>query len=1447
MAKSAAERQRAFRQRQRDAKPQPQKVEPKVVMAQRKKALRVTEAHLARARVVSPDDNVIDPSKIFNITPLHPPQVIPKNRAMAMDDFGGTKWASENIGLSTTGGVAFFGYPLLSELAQRPEYRVISETIASEMTRKWIKIKAKGDSPGKADKINAIEAELDRLKVRDNFRLATEHDGYFGRSHLYMEFIPPETSQIPTDDELMVSVGDGTSTSTTSKVKVGPHNKLERLKVVEPVWCYPVDYNTTDPLRADWYKPGAWFAMGKQIHSTRLLTFIGREVPDLLKPSYSFGGLSMSQMAKPYVDNWLRTRSSVADLIYSFSVMVLSTNMGESLDSEDSGDDLFKRTALFTKMRSNSGTMVIDKDLEELTNVAAPLGTLDSLQAQTQEHMASVSRIPLVKLTGISPSGLNASSDGEIRVFYDFINAYQDLLYRDKLTTIIGFVQLGLFGEIDPEITFEFEALYSLDEKGKAELRQIDAATDEGLIERRIISRVEARKRIADDPNSLYPSLDTDAVPVLEDADKASYAAAVAGAVGGLVQAQIIDQATALKELLAAANVAGIFSQITAQDVEEAEMAPPPGSMMMPGQPGMPPGVPGAGPPGHTSDPSPGDDPSAQPPAGGPPKGPPQGNGGPPPAHGAQPQKPPPRPMQSLGQDEFVESEHPRGHEGNAGEFSAKGEGGATKRDNLDVATPVKRDIMDISSKVEELKATVKPEPEKISQIWSMVHHATKRGVLKEALGKSALYTEKTGIKIVHREISNRWLDPLVEGACAAALLYFGMESPLIEGVAVAVAGWVVDQIIDKTIGEDKAADLACNAFKYMLHSITSYPDVPTKLPDDAMGVAADSALDCIGLLRLIHILQTTPVDKLREAGKGFDINQLLGPQTAQDEFDPTKHPRGQPENAGEFGPGGGGKKPRNVNDPPSDIDDDVPAVVAKLKPKKAVAKTDTSDIEKTVPDLKDWKKKEAGGQVLWTKKDFDNSNAFMMPAFHGTTSDVVAKILKEGITPGVGGGGDDWCIAHGGSLQKFSTGPENLEERTKHSTYIATDPAMAASFANMVATMHKGAKPVILAVQIPAKEIGNIVADEGFHNEPAYRFKGPIKPEWIRALAAPEGGEFPGVGMTHVLGPGMDAEGEDDLILYLVALADGGDDIAQDEFIESQHPRGQPDNAGEFVKGGGAKGTSPKSQPSGVASTTLGGGNQASNGVMFVSPNVAEGVTFKDAAGEVQGKPSQRLTVLHKASDDIDRALNIKTRTRAAIGAWADGAEASVMSEVDGASFRQLRLAAAMKGYLADQKAVLVFKGRSTGTSVLFHFKATGNISAIHNALLEDGVSFHTLVPTEGGADVYVADLDGSAVDAVQKAADRYDGQIDATHGDAEFIGTQKEDGSDREQRDDAREAYASVIGGEGDQGARSIWKRIHSTYGDTLQLGANPLLDVEPQVTGKSNGVPFADHDAV
>lgn len=57
-------------------------------------------------------------------------------------------------------------------------------------------------------------------------------------------------------------------------------------------------YNADNPLSDDFYRPSEWYVMGKTVHASRMIDLISRPVPDMLKPAYNFGGLSLVQIAE---------------------------------------------------------------------------------------------------------------------------------------------------------------------------------------------------------------------------------------------------------------------------------------------------------------------------------------------------------------------------------------------------------------------------------------------------------------------------------------------------------------------------------------------------------------------------------------------------------------------------------------------------------------------------------------------------------------------------------------------------------------------------------------------------------------------------------------------------------------------------------------------------------------------------------------------------------------------------------------------------------------------------------------------------------------------------------------------------------------------------------------------------------------------------------------------
>jgi phage-related protein (TIGR01555 family) len=488
---------------------------------------------------------------------------------MAMDDVGVSPgfndWAMYGA-LSGEEGQRFLGFPLLAMLAQRGEYRLISETIATEATRNWIAFESR-DGSDKGDEIKEIEAELDRMGLKDAIRRVCEHDCYFGRAHMFMEFGEVEGPELTKD------IGDGHSDLSARKVGKGD---LGSLIVVEPVWCYPQGYNTSNPLAPDFYKPSQWFVYGKPVHKSRFLTFVSREVPDLLKAAYAFAGLSMTQMCRPYVDNWLDTRQGVTAIVKAFSTFVLSTDM-TSIMAGGAGDSFLNRIASFNAIRTNSGVLAIDKEGEDFKNVSAPISGLEGIQAQALEHIASIAQMPLIKFTGISPSGLNATGDQEMRCWEDRILAYQEAFLRPHLTTIVRFVQLSLFGKVDDAIVFKFVPLMELTDQEEAELRRTQAETGEVLIRSKAVSYKEERARVATDLGGPYHGLDVEAAieyPMTEN-EKAVYASTVATTTATLVSESIIDIPTAMREIKAAAEISGFGLEISDDDITEAKNSPP--------------------------------------------------------------------------------------------------------------------------------------------------------------------------------------------------------------------------------------------------------------------------------------------------------------------------------------------------------------------------------------------------------------------------------------------------------------------------------------------------------------------------------------------------------------------------------------------------------------------------------------------------------------------------------------------------------------------------------------------------------------------------------------------------------------------------------------------------------------------------------------------------------
>ncbi len=387
--------------------------------------------------------------------------------------------------------VHFLGYPFLQQIAQNPLISAGVETIADEMTRKFIELNyTSNSSKGNEESIQNLDEKLARIKcdlreydIQDMLRKVVEKIGYYGGCLVFVDTGTPDNLL---NTPLILD-------SVTFK-----KNSLRDFRIIDPINCSPGAYNSTNPLSKNYFSPSSWFIAGKEVHATRFLYFTGKEAPLLYKPAYNFFGVPISQLAWEYIVQFTKSKESAARLLTKFSLTALKTNMSGALSGEGT-HSLEARLGYFIEKQNNNGIFALDKEQEDLIKLDTSLSGTTEIVRQALELIATVFRIPAVKFLGISPSGFNASGQSDIHNFYDYCKSLQEKQLSHNVRKIIYLLQMNAFSAIDNSIDFSWLPLAENEEKILMEINQIKSDIINSYVDKNIISTKEAREYLLED------------------------------------------------------------------------------------------------------------------------------------------------------------------------------------------------------------------------------------------------------------------------------------------------------------------------------------------------------------------------------------------------------------------------------------------------------------------------------------------------------------------------------------------------------------------------------------------------------------------------------------------------------------------------------------------------------------------------------------------------------------------------------------------------------------------------------------------------------------------------------------------------------------------------------------------------------------------------------------
>lgn len=398
----------------------------------------------------------------------------------------------------------FVGYGALQNMAQNGLLRACIETVADDMTREWIRLRGGAtdaeDAAAASDRLKELEAALTRHELQSVFHEAAELVGYEGGAFVFID-------TGAAGEQLMTPLHLGPACA-----EFGPGRPL-RFTVVDPVNVFPGDYNSTSPLRADYFRPRWWWVLGERVHESRLIRLVANEVPVLLRPAYNFMGLPQAQILWDYVLHFQECRTAEARLLKKFSMTVFKTSMQDILLSAQGTADLDRRVRYMIQTMSNDGVLAVDKDSEDVIKLETPLSGVTDIVRQALEFLAALNRTPAVKLLGISPSGFNATGESDIRNYYDHIASQQEKVLRPGIRRALMCVQLHEFRAIDTGLDFDFAPLGEEDRAALATQQKTRADTVAVYLDRGVVSAEEARSALASDPDSPFADIDPEELP----------------------------------------------------------------------------------------------------------------------------------------------------------------------------------------------------------------------------------------------------------------------------------------------------------------------------------------------------------------------------------------------------------------------------------------------------------------------------------------------------------------------------------------------------------------------------------------------------------------------------------------------------------------------------------------------------------------------------------------------------------------------------------------------------------------------------------------------------------------------------------------------------------------------------------------------------------------------
>jgi hypothetical protein len=354
-----------------------------------------------------------------------------------------------------------------------------------DATRKWRTLLIPD-----ADKKQEVEKVINEFEVKEKINIASKWARIFGGA-------------------VIIAIIDGEDLASPLDIERIRPNSLKNFIVLDRYKLYSsiADDNT---LSENFGKPEYYMVSerGQPIHYTRLTKFDG-VIPTIREYRENDSwGISIYTKLWEDIANAQNTFNSICNLVFEANMDVYRIKGLNQLVAQRQDNLVLDRLKILHQMKSILNGIVLDQE-DEYDKKTVDFSQLAQIDDRSIQKVSAASDIPVTRLVGISPAGMNSTGESDLNNYYDGVQSVQENKLRPKIEWMDSIIMASHF-QTTEVLDWEFKPLKQLTEIEQASVDLSNAQRDQIYLNQNVIQPTDVMAQLAE--NGTYVKIDENRV-----------------------------------------------------------------------------------------------------------------------------------------------------------------------------------------------------------------------------------------------------------------------------------------------------------------------------------------------------------------------------------------------------------------------------------------------------------------------------------------------------------------------------------------------------------------------------------------------------------------------------------------------------------------------------------------------------------------------------------------------------------------------------------------------------------------------------------------------------------------------------------------------------------------------------------------------------------------------